>query len=221
MTAIKGYAELLAAGTVGPITESQANFLDTIRANTDRMSTLVSDLNDNSKIEAGQLRLDFRPLALAPLVAETLQSIRRQVDDKNQTVEVLLPPDLPEVWADETRLGQVLTNLMSNANKYTPEGGQLSIGAAASENHWDAAGANQVVHVWIRDTGIGIRPEDQSRIFGKFFRSEDPQAREISGVGLGLSITRSLVEMQGGRTWFDSEYGKGTTFHFTVPVAQI
>jgi signal transduction histidine kinase len=78
-----------------------------------------------------------------------------------------------------------------------------------------------VVHVWVRDTGIGIRPEDQPRIFGKFFRSEDPQAREISGVGLGLSITRSLVEMQGGRTWFDTEYGKGTTFHFTVPVAQV
>ena len=221
MTAIKGYAELLAAGTVGSITETQANFLDTIRANTDRMSTLVSDLNDNSKIEAGQLRLDFRSLPLAPLVAETVDSSRRQIDDKHQTIETLLPPDLPNVWADEIRLGQVLTNLISNANKYTPEGGQLSIGATASENRWDASGANQVVHVWVRDTGIGIRAQDQPSIFRKFFRSEDPQAREISGVGLGLSITRSLVEMQGGRTWFDTEYGKGTTFHFTVPVAQV
>jgi len=221
MTAIKGYAEVLAAGTVGPITETQANFLDTIRANTDRMSTLVSDLNDNSKIEAGQLRLEFRSLPLAPLVAQAVDSSRRQIDDRNQTIEVLLPQDLPNAWADEVRLGQVLTNLISNANKYTPEGGQLFIGAVASENQWDAAGASQVVHMWVRDTGIGIRLQDQPRIFAKFFRSEDPRAREIPGVGLGLNITRSLVEMQGGQIWFDTEYGKGTTFHFTVPVAQI
>jgi signal transduction histidine kinase len=221
MTAIKGYAELLAAGTVGPITETQANFLDTIRANTERISTLVSDLNDNSKIEAGQLRLDFRPLELGPVVEETVRSSKRQIDEKHQTIDALLPPGLPYVWADAVRLGQVLTNLISNANKYTPEGGQLFVGAAVAENRWDTAGANQVVHVWVRDTGIGIRPEDQPRIFGKFFRSEDPKAREISGVGLGLNITRSLVEMQGGRVWFDTEYGKGTTFHFTVPVAQV
>ena len=107
------------------------------------------------------------------------------------------PSNCPSVWGDRTRLGQVLTNLVSNANKYTPEGGSLVIGAEPSPNHWDPAGAGQVVHVWVRDSGIGISAEDQQRIFEKFFRSEDPKAREVPGAGLGLNITRSLVEMQG------------------------
>jgi signal transduction histidine kinase len=220
MTSIKGYAEILAAGSVGPITEMQADFLDTIRSNTERMSTLVSDLNDNSKIEAGQLRLDFRIVELAALVAETLQSSRQQIENKKQTVQLELPATLPGVWGDQTRLGQVLTNLISNANKYTPEGGVLTIGAETSANSWDPGGAREVVHLWVRDNGIGIRPDEAPRVFQKFFRSEDPKAREVPGVGLGLNITRSLVELQGGRIWFESEHGRGTTFHFTVPVAE-
>jgi signal transduction histidine kinase len=114
----------------------------------------------------------------------------------------------------------VLTNLVSNSNKYTPENGTLVIGAEASHNQWDPEGAGRVVHLWVRDTGIGISQEDQSKIFQKFFRSEDARAREAPGTGLGLNITRSLVEMQGGRIWFESEFRQGTTFHFTVPVAE-
>jgi len=220
MTSIKGYAELLAAGTVGPITEMQASFLNTIRANTERMSTLVSDLNDNSKIEAGQLRLEFKAVGLGELIDESLRSSQHQIDEKKQTVQVELPADLPRVWGDETRLGQVLTNLISNANKYTPEGGSLSIGAEASPNRWDAEGPAQVVHVWLRDNGIGISQSDQQQVFQKFFRSDDPKAREVPGAGLGLNITRSLVDMQGGRIWFESQFRLGTTFHFTVPVAE-
>jgi signal transduction histidine kinase len=124
------------------------------------------------------------------------------------------------VWGDPTRLGQVLTNLVSNAIKYTPEGGVLVVGAESAKNIWDPAGAPQVVHLWVKDNGIGISPEDQRRIFQKFFRSEDQKAREAPGTGLGLNITKSLVEMQGGRIWFESEYRQGTTFHFTVPVAE-
>jgi signal transduction histidine kinase len=220
MTSIKGYTELLAAGAVGPVNDMQANFLKTIRSNTERMSTLVSDLNDNSKIEAGRLRLDFKSVEVSELVDEVMRSTKRQLEDKNQGVEMDLPRELPKVWGDRTRLGQVLTNLISNANKYTPEGGALFIGAEPSPNHWDPEGASRVIHVWIRDNGIGIGPEDQQRIFEKFFRSEDPKAREAPGAGLGLNITRSLVEMQGGRIWFESQLGQGTTFHFTVPVAE-
>lgn len=220
MTSIKGYSELLAAGSVGQINEMQGNFLNTIRANVQRMSTLVSDLNDNAKIEAGQLRLEYKPVQLDDVVDEVLRSTKRQVDEKKQTVELVLPQQLPSVWADPTRLGQVLTNLVSNAHKYTPEGGQVTIGAQATFNQWDPAGAKEVVHLWVKDNGIGISIEDQAKIFQRFFRSDDSKAREAPGTGLGLNITKSLIEMQGGRIWFDSEFRKGTTFHFTVPVAE-
>jgi signal transduction histidine kinase/putative methionine-R-sulfoxide reductase with GAF domain len=220
MTSIKGYSELLAAGAVGQINEMQANFLSTIHSNVERMSTLVSDLNDNSKIEAGRLRLDYKAMEVNELVDEVVRSTRRQTEDKKQIVNVDMPSGLPKVWGDRTRLGQVLTNLVSNANKYTPEGGVLLIGAEVSENRWDLEGARQVVHLWVKDNGIGINPEDQQKIFQKFFRSEDQKAREAPGTGLGLNITKSLVEMQGGRIWFESEFRQGTTFHFTVPVAE-
>ena len=220
MTSIKGYTELLAAGSVGQINEMQTNFLGTIRANVERMSALVSDLNDNAKIEVGRLRLDYKPVDVPDIVDEVVRSTKRQVEDKKQDVELSLPPELPQVWADRTRVGQVLTNLVSNAHKYTPEGGRILVGAEATKNQWDPEGARQVVHLWVKDDGIGISIEDQTKIFQQFFRSDDAKAREAPGTGLGLHITKSLVEMQGGRIWFDSEFRKGTTFHFTVPVAE-
>lgn len=220
MTSIKGYTELLAAGAVGQINDMQSNFLNTIRSNVERMSTLVSDLNDNSKIEAGRLRLDYKPVDIADLVDEVSRSTKRQIEDRKQTLEVKIPAKLPPVWADRTRVVQVLTNLVSNANKYTPEGGDVTVGAEAVPNQWDPDGAANVVHVWVRDDGIGISPEDQLKIFQKFFRSDDSKAREAPGTGLGLNITKSLVEMQGGRIWFESEFRNGTAFHFTVPVAE-
>jgi signal transduction histidine kinase len=220
MTSIKGYTELLSAGAVGTVNENQANFLNTIRSNVERMSTLVSDLNDNSKIEAGRLRLEFKGVDVAEAADEAVKSTKRQLDDKKQTASVSLPADLPKIWADRTRLAQVLINLVSNANKYTPEGGQVIIGAERAANQWDPDGAADVVHIWVKDTGIGISLEDQKKIFQKFFRSDDQKAREAPGTGLGLNITKSLVEMMGGRIWFESEFRQGTAFHFTVPVAQ-
>lgn len=220
MTSIKGYTELLAAGSVGQVNEMQANFLNTIRSNVERMSALVSDLNDNAKIEANRLRLDFKPVEVADVVDEVMRSTRRQVDDKRQAIELQLSPYLPSVWADRLRVGQVLTNLISNAHKYTPEGGKILVGAEATNNQWDPEGAKRVVHLWVKDDGIGISVEDQAKIFQRFFRSDDSKAREVPGTGLGLNITKSLVEMQGGRIWFESEFRHGTTFHFTIPVAE-
>jgi signal transduction histidine kinase len=220
MTSIKGYTELLAAGSVGTINEMQTNFLSTIRSNVERMSTLVSDLNDNAKIEAGRLRLDYKPVDMPDIVDDVIRSTKRQLEDKKQAIVLQLAPSLPQVWADRTRVSQVLTNLVSNAHKYTPEGGQVIVGADATTNQWDPEGAKNVVHIWVKDNGIGISIEDQSKIFQRFFRSDDSKAREAPGTGLGLNITKSLVEMQGGRIWFESEYRKGTTFHFTVPVSE-
>lgn len=220
MTSIKGYSELLASGTVGQINEMQSNFLGTIRSNVERMSALVSDLNDQAKIEAGRLRLEFSPVDLGEVVEDVVRSTKRQVEDKRQEIETAISDELPKVWADRLRVGQVLTNLVSNANKYTPEGGRIHIGAAASANHWDPDGAKRVVHLWVQDNGIGISEEDQTKIFVKFFRSDDSKAREAPGTGLGLNITKSLVEMQGGRIWFESEFRKGTAFHFTIPIEE-
>lgn len=220
MTSIKGYTELLAVGAVGPINEAQTNFLSTIRANIDRMNTLISDLNDVSKIEVGRLRLDFKAIRLADVVEEINRSTRKQIEEKAQTFNIHLPEDLPLLWADRVRLTQVLVNLVSNANKYTDKGGDILLSAERTANQWDSQGAAEVVHIWVKDNGIGISEEDQKKIFQKFFRSEDPKTREAPGTGLGLNITRSLVEMQGGKIWFESEYRVGTTFHITVPVAE-
>jgi signal transduction histidine kinase len=220
MTSIKGYTELLAAGAVGPVNEAQANFLVTIRSNVERMSTLVSDLNDVSRIEAGRLRLDFKAVVLPEIMEEVVRSLRRQLEEKTQKVTVTLPADLASVWADRSRLVQIMTNLVSNANKYTQAGGDIVVSAETCDNRWDANGAARVVHAWVQDNGIGISSEDQKKIFQKFFRSEDPKTREANGTGLGLNITRSLIELQGGRIWFESEFRKGTTFHFTLPIAE-
>ncbi|MCF6277342.1 MAG: GAF domain-containing protein [Anaerolineales bacterium] len=220
MTSIKGYTELLAAGAVGEISESQANFLSTIRSNVIRMSTLVSDLNDNSKIEAGRLRMDFKANDVAEIVENVIRSTNKQLEDKKQTVTVDLPEKLPKIWADNTRIEQVMVNLVSNSHKYTQEEGQIFIGAEATENKWDDQGAPQVVHIWVKDNGIGMTEEDQKKVFTKFFRSDDQKAREAPGTGLGLNITKSIVELQGGRIWFESKFREGTTFHITIPVAE-
>jgi signal transduction histidine kinase len=211
---------LLAGGAVGQINEMQTNFLTTIKSNVERMSTLVSDLNDNAKIEAGRLRLEYKATSAADIVDEVVRSLKRQMEDKKQTLEVVVPEKISPMWADRVRVTQVLVNLVSNSYKYTSEGGTIQVGIEETANQWDSGGAPRVIHFWVKDNGIGLTPEDQQKMFQKFFRSEDPKAREAPGTGLGLNITKGLVEMQGGKIWFESEYRKGTTFHFTIPVAE-
>ncbi len=220
MTSIRGYADLLAKGAVGPINEHQAQFLEVIRANVERMTRLVSDLSDISRIEAGKLELDFRKVDFHDVVDEVVSSLRQQVESKKQTLEVHVPDELPPVWGDRVRLAQVLTNLVSNAYKYTPEGGRIEIWVEHAPNEWQPDGPPEVLHVMVRDNGLGMSREDQQKIFQKFFRSEDRQAREAPGTGLGLHITKNLIELHGGRIWFESALGEGTTFHFTVPTAE-
>lgn len=220
MTSIKGYTDLIAAGAVGAVTETQADFLGTIRSNVDRMQTLVSDLADTARIEAGRLRLDFRAVAMQEIIEDVVRSTKAQFDAKSQTLEVQIGDDLPKVWGDRDRLTQILVNLVSNANKYSPDGGKTYIFAAERRNEWQPGEAERVVHVQVRDTGFGIAPENQKNIFQKFFRADDDEIRSSPGTGLGLNITKNLVEMQGGKIWFESEFRKGTTFHFTIPVAE-
>jgi signal transduction histidine kinase len=219
MTSIRGFTDLLASGVVGPINPNQSNFLSTIRSNVDRMATLVNDLTDVSRIEAGRLRLDFGVVPVEEMVEEVVRSTRAQIEEKHQVLDLKIAPDLPAVWGDRTRLIQVMTNLVSNAYKYTPQEGKITIQAESSPNIWKLGGP-KVIQISVTDTGYGISPENQSKIFQKFFRSDDQKVRDAPGTGLGLNITKQLVELQGGSIWFESEFRVGSTFHFTVPIAE-
>ncbi len=210
MTSIRGYADLLAKGTVGPLTPQQEEFVCTILSNAERMQVLVSDLRDISRIEMGQLRLEVKPVRLAESLENGPQATRGQIEARSQQLTVEVPENLPLVHADPARLAQILINLLSNAYKYTPEGGHIRVRAWLQDGH---------VHCAVSDTGVGISPEDRARLFTKFFRSEDPAVQEMPGTGLGLCIVRSLVELQGGEIEVESQPGRGTTFAFTVPVA--
>ncbi|MEP7137827.1 MAG: ATP-binding protein [Chloroflexota bacterium] len=209
MTSIKGYSDLMLAGATGQLNENQTSFLTTIRNNVNRMATLVSDLSDISRIESGNLRLEAREVPVWDVIDEVVTLTRTQVTQKNQTVTVDIPQELPKAWCDRNRLAQILTNLVSNANKYTPEGGAIII-------HATREGA--LIQIKIEDNGLGMTPEDQKKLFSKFFRSADDKVREAPGTGLGLSITKNLIELQGGTIWFESEFRKGTSFYFTVPI---
>jgi len=220
MTSIKGYADLLAKGAVGELNEVQHGFLETIRANIDRMNTMVSDLLDISRIESGRLRLTFESVSIEQVIEEVARATRRQIDAKQQTLEVQVQPDLPPVRGDRGRLVQILTNLVSNAYKYTPEGGHITVCARKWAHVTDAVERNGFVLCSVTDTGIGIAPEDQARLFTKYFRSDDPAVRSVAGTGLGLVITKSLVELHGGEIWVESEPGKGSTFSFTILAEQ-
>jgi signal transduction histidine kinase len=214
MTSIKGYAKLLTLGAGGALTQRQGDFLDIISANVDRMDRLVADLLDVSRIEAGRLHLDMGPVDVRQVIETVIQSVKTQIEAKQLTLEVKLPPMLPTVWGDQGRLVQVLNNLVSNAYKYTPNGGHIQI---VVNGQVDGSPAGHLT-ISVRDSGVGISPEDQEKLFTKFFRADDPRVREVPGTGLGLSITKSLVETHGGRVWFESELGQGTTFTFTLPI---
>ena len=219
MTSIKGYTDLLAQGSVGPVNPAQADFLNIIRSNTNRMATLVSDLTDISRIEAGRLRLEFSAVPLGQVIEDVYRSVKAQIDHKQMHLDIDLPGDLPFLWGDFHRLSQIVSNLLSNAIKYTPEGGRIAISARPAAIEAEGAGRSKVIRIDIRDTGIGIPAGDQDKVFQKFFRSDAPEVSSTPGTGLGLNITRHLVNMQGGQIWFESQPGQGTQFSFTIPIA--
>jgi signal transduction histidine kinase len=214
MTCIKGYTEMLEAGAAGPVTEMQLEFLDTIQRSVDRMGVLVSDLSDLNRMESGRLRLDLGAVDLADVVDEAVAGLQNQFDAKGQPVSVNLPADLPAVLADRSRTVQILTNLLSNANKYSPKGRPVTVTAENVGRE-----GRRFVRVAVIDQGIGITPEDQAQLFTQFFRSLDPAVRDETGWGLGLSIVKMMVEAQGGAITVESTPGVGSCFAFTLAVA--
>ncbi len=210
MTSIKGYTDLILMGSVGAVSDMQKSFLNVIKSNTDRLSALVSDLLDLSRIETGRIKLELKYVQLEDLINDVLASLRTQIESKRQTITTHIPWGLPDIKADSHRVVQVLTNLVSNANKYTPEDGTISIVVEEADS------GSLVVRV--RDTGIGMSAKDQERLFERFFRADHPGVQTVSGTGLGLVIAKSLVEMHGGTMSVDSELGVGSTFTFTLPL---
>lgn len=220
MTSIKGYTDLLVKGAAGELSENQRSFLQTVQSNVNRMNRLVSDLLDISRIESGRIRLDFDNVSMERVVKGALQSVLGQIESKQQTLVVDVPSDLPLVRGDQERLVQILSNLVSNAHKYTPEGGRIVVRAQEQSGVGKVVWQDGFVLCSVEDNGIGMSPEDRESLFTKYFRSENPFVRSVAGTGLGLVITKSLVELHGGEIWVASELSKGSTFSFSIPVAQ-
>ncbi|MBN1936562.1 MAG: GAF domain-containing protein [Anaerolineae bacterium] len=218
MTSIRGYARLMTMGATGELSGQQHEFMDVILNNVDRMTNLVSDLLDSARIQSGRIRLAPRSVALSKIVQDTLPSVRTEIEAREHELIVDLPVDLPNVQADPGWITQVLVNLLSNAYKYTPDGGQIKVWAQRRGGSDSAEG--QWVMCAVADSGVGLREEDRERLFQQFFRVRDQKMQKETGTGLGLSITRSIVELHGGRIWVESTYGQGSTFYFTLPIAE-
>lgn len=209
MTAIKGYTDLLHAGAVGPINDQQKRFLGIISNNADRLTALINDLLDISRVDAGRVRFEPKPVQIGEIVADVVNALAVQAESKQQTLTYEVVGGLPDVIGDRDRLNQVVTNLVGNAVRYTPAGGEIEVRV------YSVQGA---VRVDVRDSGIGIAPDDLGRIFERFYRADHPLVQEASGTGLGLAISRTFVEMHGGRMWVESEPDHGSTFTFILPL---
>ena len=175
------------------------------------LSRLVADLQELAQAEAGQLTLLRQPASLAGIVDQAVAILRPQANAKGLALTVDLPADLPPVDVDPERVGQVLRNLLNNAVAHTPEGGEITITARA---------AAAEVAVSVHDTGTGIAPEHLPYVFDRFYRADKSRARQTGGAGLGLAIAKQLVVAHGGSIKVESAPGPGTTFTFTLPVAQ-
>jgi signal transduction histidine kinase len=220
MTSMRGYTDLLLSGMTGPLSDQQRGFLDTIAANIRRMNQQIQDLTDISRIETGKLHIKPAPISFVEVVNETLQIVQNLCDEKGIRLHLRLPEDLPLVTADKERMVQVLTNLISNACKYSPPNTDVDLcfETRLMPNGKDDATMPMVLCT-VRDHGYGIAEEDRKKLFTKFFRSEDPNIRQAKGTGLGLSITKGIIELHNGDIWVESELGMGTAFSFTVPQA--
>jgi signal transduction histidine kinase len=212
MTSIKGYIDLILQGAVGEVNQGQQHFLGIAKSNVDRLSDLISDMLDTARIDAGRIKLELEEIQIADLVNSVCESIAETVRERELILIVEEAPPLPVIQADRNRIIQVLTNLLSNAYRYTPPGGEIRVSMGLDEaNVW----------VSVADTGIGIAVEDREKIFEPFYRASQELVSQQTGTGLGLPIVRSLVEMHGGTITLDTELGVGSTFGFALPIESV
>src|SRR6267154_2905688 len=210
LNAVLGFSELLTEERYGTLNERQQRYVKHIHTGGNHLLTLINDILDLSKIEAGRLQLRFENVSVAASFAEVIDTMRPLADKKSQTLLQQAPPGL-SVRADPTRFKQVLMNLIGNAIKFTPEGGEIRLTASQ---------VDQAVRLEVRDSGPGIPVKEQQRIFEAFYRLGETD-KKTEGTGLGLAITRRLVELHGGSLGLESQPGSGSSFYFTVPCAEV
>jgi signal transduction histidine kinase len=211
LAVISGVINFFTSGRLGDLTPEQKNMVSMMERNTQNLIELVNDLLDASKLESGTMRLEPAPVDLRGLVEELQEQMLPLAAEKEIALETDLPAELPRLHADRAKLRRVLVNLISNALKFTPKGGRINVSAGREDSF---------VRVSVADTGVGIPPEDQRDIFDKYAQARSRATRSEKGTGLGLYITRQLVELHGGRIGVKSEVGKGSTFSFTIPIAE-
>ncbi|MEM7028264.1 MAG: ATP-binding protein, partial [Chloroflexota bacterium] len=209
MTSIKGYLDLLVGEKVGSLTEMQHHFLGIILNNADRLTNLVNDILEISGLDAGQVKLEFSNIDLKKLIENVVTSFAFQIQEKNLTLTLNLPDDLPNAYADESRVMQVLYNLVGNATKYTHPDDCVTVNLSLSQH---------LLQVDVSDTGLGISEEDLEHVFERFYRAESDAMSLVDGTGLGLPIAKMFVERMGGEIWVESTLGVGSTFSFTLPI---
>ncbi len=209
LTAIKASVDNMLDGITGPLGEKQARYLTRIKSNTDRLARLINDLLDLSRIEAGKIDLKPTHLLLVTLTKEVAESLRPVAVEKLISLEVASPDIGMTAWADRDKVIQVLMNLISNAVKFTPQHGKVTLAIQKNGNEW--------VQISVSDTGPGILPKEANKIFAKFYQIAPLGKEKTKGTGLGLAISKALVEMHGGKIWVESKVGRGSTFCFTLP----
>jgi signal transduction histidine kinase len=191
----------------GDVNEKQADYLQDIHSSGRHLLNLINDILDLSKIEAGRMELEPSDFSLPDAIANTMTLVRERAQRRDIALEASIDPRLGRFHADERKLKQILLNLLTNAIKFTPDGGRVEVSAAPHDGG---------VEIAVSDTGVGIAPEDQEAVFEEF-RQVGAASRKVEGTGLGLAITRKFVELHGGRIHVDSEPGKGSRFAFTLP----
>ncbi len=214
LNAINGYLDLILAGIAGELNEQQREFVQRARAGSEHLFSLIEDLLLLSRVDAGQLRLNRDKISLAAIVANAIEELELVARDSGITTKVEIASDFPPIYADAVRMQQVVRNLLSNALRFTPPGGSVTISAAESTQTGED---QQRVEVRVRDTGYGIASEHQQRIFERFYQVPLPDAGRSSGQGLGLAIVKIIVELHGGQVTVESEPGEGSIFKFTLP----
>ncbi len=210
LNAVIGFSEVLLERMFGEVNPKQEEYLNDILSSGKHLLSLINDILDLSKIEAGRMELESQPFDLPAALDNALTLIRERAARHGLRLEVTVDPGLGEVKGEERKVKQVLLNLLSNAVKFTPEGGKISLSASLNDG---------MAEISVADTGVGIAPEDQEAIFEEFRQVGSDYARKREGTGLGLALARRLVALHGGKLWVESEPGKGSTFTFTLPVS--
>ena len=218
LNAIIGFSEVLSDRTFGALNDRQGKYVNNILNSGRHLLQLINDILDLAKIEAGRLDLQRAPFSIQSALEAVQTIVKALANKKGVSISMSLPPTLPPLFADQAKFKQVMYNLLSNAIKFTPEKGKISVTARLV----NTPEGQEEFQVSVADTGIGIKPEDHARVFQEFEQVDSSYARQQQGTGLGLTLTRKLVEAHGGRLWVESEgiEGKGSVFTFSIPFAQ-